>query len=72
MIIKPPFKLLYILLFTFHFCFLLRSEEDVTRTMYTAFYDDSNTTTTEDTTLNKVDTVCDSMIKALSDIDSNQ
>ena len=72
MIIKPPFKLSYILLFIFHFCFLLRSEEDVTRTMYTAFYDDSNTMTTADTTLNKVDTVCDSMIKALSDIDSNQ
>ena len=50
----------------------MRSEEDVTRTMYTAFYDDGNTTTTADTTLNKVDTVCDSMIKALSDIDSNQ
>ena len=40
--------------------------------MYTAFYDDSNTPTTVDTTLNKVDTVCESMIKALSDIDSNQ
>ena len=72
MIIKPPFKSSYTLLFIFHFCVLLRSEEDVTRTMYTAYYDDSNTMTTADTTLNKVDTVCDSIIKALSDIDSNQ
>lgn len=55
----------------FLYLFLL-SEEDVTHTMYTAFYEQQNSITVSANKSTKVDSVCDSMINALQELETDK